>query len=1078
MSEQYGYYRFPTVCDNTIVFVCEDDLWSVPITGGTAGRLTANLGEVSTPFLSPDGNHLAFIGREEGHPEVYCMPARGGVARRLTFLGVMTAVIGWSPDSRSILFRSDTGQSFPRLFNLYQIDREGGLPEKLPVGLAHQLSYGPQGEKVISRNNFRESAYWKRYRGGTAGVIWIDRTGDGTFQPLIHLSGDLSCPMWIGDRIFFISDHDGIGNLYSCSPSGQELTQHTHHTEYYVRHATTDGKTIVYQAGGDLFVYQPTAEIAHRQIPIEFHSPQVQRQRKFVESGKYMEDYDLHPDGHSVIVTTRGKSFAMGNWEGAVTQLGEPDGVRYRLTRWLNDRQRFVTLSDQGGEEAIEIWSTDITVAPARLAGLKIGRAIDLEVSPIADQIVLSNHRHELILVDLETKQSHILDRSDYRQIEGCCWSPDGQWIAYSCAETQQTYSIKICNVGDRNIYCLTPPRFRDIRPSFDPAGKFIYFLAVREFNPVYDSIFFDLNFPRGMRPFLISLKADTPSPFIPIPHALGDNSNQPGKREDAPNDREIPVVEIDFDGIDRRVAAFPVPEGIYEQIWGLRDKVLFTSLPIQGSLDFNWRSTEPDAHATLEMYDFSEQKHEKIATEVTNFQISSVSGSLIYRSKNRLRVCKVEPLNEEKPVKDEPNRDSGWLDLERIKVSVALTAEWQQMLHEIWRLQRDHFWTVDMSGVDWQGVLDRYSPLLKRVSTRSEFSDLVWEMQGELGTSHAYEIGGDYRKEPDYKLGFLGADFICDSATNGYRITHIVQGDAWNEKASSPLQRLGHNIQVGDILLAVNGQRLSRQRSPQELLVHQSGSEVNLTFAGARSGERRSITVKTLEDETLARYREWVEANHQLVQDATKGQVGYIHVPDMSPHGYAEFHRYYAVEVEKKALIVDVRYNGGGHVSALLLEKLLRRRIGYDVPRWGKPEPYPAESVIGPIVALTNEYAGSDGDIFSHCFKLMKLGTLIGKRTWGGVIGIWPRHTLVDGSFTSQPEFSFWFTDVGWGVENYGTDPDIAIDIAPQDWVQGKDPQMEKAIRVILEQLQNNPVGLPNFGDRPQLPLPVHNSP
>jgi tricorn protease len=1079
MSTQQGYYRFPTLNDNTIVFVCEDDLWLVPRTGGRAIRLTANLGEVAHPFLSPDGDRLAFIGQEEGHREVYVMPATGGVAKRLTFLGAGTTVVGWSPDGQFILFRSNTGQPFSIIPHLYRINWQGGLPEKLSVGLAHQISYGPQGGVVISRNNFRESAYWKRYRGGTAGVIWIDLLGDGNFQPLIDLKGDRSCPMWIGDsrgeadRIFFISDHEGIGNLYSCTPDGSELTQHTRHCDYYVRHATTDGQAIVYQAGGDLFCYQPGSEWTPQPIVIEFYSPQVQKQRKFIDSDQFMEEYDLHPDGHSVVVTTRGKSFACGNWEGAVTQLGSPDGIRYRLTRWLNDHQRLVTLSDQGGEEALEIWSTNINVAPTRLKDLDIGRAIALEVSPIGNQVALSNHRHELIVVDLESWQWAILDRSEYRRIEGLSWSPDGKWVAYSCAETQQTYSIKLCHVSDRRVHCLTPPRFRDIRPTFDPTGKFIYFLSVREFNPVYDSIFFDLNFPRGMRPFLIALKTDTPSPFIPIPRPLEDSPEDEKKADTNLESSAPPVVEVDFDGIDRRIAAFPVPEGIYEQIWGLKDKVLFTTLPVQGSLDVDWRATEPEAAATLELYDLKDQKHEKVATEVTSFRVSRGSETLIYRSKNRLRVCKVEPLDDETPIKDEPSRESGWLNLDRVRVSVDVTAEWQQMLHEIWRLQRDHFWTADLSGVDWSLVWARYSPLLTRITTRSEFSDLVWEMQGELGTSHAYELGGDYRQEPNYKLGFLGADFAYDPTTDAYRITHIVQGDPWSEQASSPLQRLGNDIKVGDVLLAIGGQRLSQQRSPQELLVHQSGCEVTLTLAGSHPGESRTITVKTLASETPARYREWVEANHRRVQEATNGRVGYVHVPDMGPDGYAEFHRYYAVEVEKEALIVDVRYNGGGHVSPLLLEKLLRRRVGYDVPRWGKPEPYPAASVMGPMVALTNEYAGSDGDIFSHCFKLLKLGTLIGKRTWGGVIGIWPRHALVDGSLTSQPEFSFWFTDVGWGVENHGTDPDIPLEITPQDWGQGRDPQLEKAIGLILEQLTNTPVGLPEFGDRPQLSLP-----
>lgn len=1078
MSEQFGYYRFPSIHNDTIVFVCEDDLWRVPVAGGIPARLTANLGEVSHPMLSPDGQHLAFIGREEGNTEVYSMPASGGVAKRLTFLGskATTKVVGWSPDGRSILFRTGAEQPFPIISNIYQIDRLGGLPQKIPVGLAHQISYGATGGIAIGRNNFRESAYWKRYRGGTAGVIWIDRSGNGNFQPLINLKGDLSCPMWIGERIFFISDFEGIGNLYSCNPAGAGLAKHTAHHEFYVRHASTDGKRIVYQAGGDLFLYDPATEIANQQIAIEFHSPQVQRQRKFVDSTKFIDDYDLHPGGHSVVVTSRGKSFAMGNWESALTQLGEPDGVRYRLTRWLNDGNRFVTISDQGGEEAIELHSTNIDTPAERLFNLDIGRAINLEVSPVANQVVLSNHRHEIVLVDLDIKQSHILDRSDYHRIEGCCWSPDGCWVAYSCAETQQTSSIKICNIDNRRVYCLTPPRFRDFRPTFDPAGKFIYFLSAREFNPVYDSLLFDLNFPRGMRPYLISLTADTPSPFIPVPRSLEDESDKAKQTEASADRRDIPIVKIDLDGIERRIAAFPVPEGIYQQIWGLKGKVIFSSLPIQGSLDRHWADPEPEAEATLEVYDFATQKHNKVATEITNFRVARFSNqTLIYRSKNRLRVCKVEPLAADKPpIKDEPNRETGWLNLDRIKVSIVPSQEWQQMLHEIWRLQQDHFWTADMSGVDWQRVFDRYAPLLKRVSTRSEFSDLVWEMQGELGTSHAYELGGDYRQEPEYQLGFLGADFAYDPASDAYRVEHIVVGDPWNEKASSPLQRLGANVRVGDLLLAVGGQRVSCHRSPQELLVNQSDCEVNLTFAGAEPGSSRTITVKTLAGETVARYRDWVEANRAKVLEATGGRVGYLHIPDMSPRGYAEFHRYYAVEVEKEALIVDVRYNGGGHVSALLLEKLLRKRLGYNVPRWGKPESYPSDSMMGPIVALTNEYAGSDGDIFSHCFKLMKLGTLIGKRTWGGVIGIWPRHALVDGSLTSQPEFSFWFNDVGWDVENYGTDPDITVEISPSDWVQGKDPQLEKGIQTVLDRLSQGVVGLPEFGDRPQLPLPT----
>jgi tricorn protease len=421
-------------------------------------------------------------------------------------------------------------------------------------------------------------------------------------------------------------------------------------------------------------------------------------------------------------------------------------------------------------------------------------------------------------------------------------------------------------------------------------------------------------------------------------------------------------------------------------------------------------------------------------------------------------------------------------------------------MFREAWRLQRDHFWTEDMSQVDWQEVYRRYYPLIDRVTTRSEFSDIMWEMQGELGTSHAYEFGGDYRPAPRYHQGFLGADFEYDAQTDGYRIRHIVQGDPWSEQVDSPLRRIGVNVQVDDVLLAVDGQRLSRTVSPQQLLVNQANSEVQLTFAlknGAPTEpasnaskpkskgkkkksdqpapelQTRTVLVKTLRSETRALYREWVEQNRRRVHEASGDRVGYVHVPDMSPFGYAEFHRYYLAESEYEGLIIDVRFNGGGNVSQLLLEKLARRRLGYDQPRYGQVMPYPFHSVLGPMVALTNEYAGSDGDVFCHAFKMMGLGPLIGKRTWGGVIGIWPRHSLVDGTTTTQPEFSSWFEDVGWEIENYGTMPDIEVDIKPQDYIAGQDTQLERGIKEILKFMEETPARIPDFGPAPSLALP-----
>ncbi|MGH9550607.1 MAG: PDZ domain-containing protein, partial [Terriglobales bacterium] len=369
--------------------------------------------------------------------------------------------------------------------------------------------------------------------------------------------------------------------------------------------------------------------------------------------------------------------------------------------------------------------------------------------------------------------------------------------------------------------------------------------------------------------------------------------------------------------------------------------------------------------------------------------------------------------------------RKSGWIELGRAQTLVHPQQEWTQMYEEAWRLQSEQFWDESMSNVDWKVVHDRYAAILKRVRTRAELSDIIWEMQGELGTSHAYEMGGDYRRIPAYYRGFLGADLVWNAKHKGYTVERIVRGDSWADECDSPLAVPGADVAEGETIVAVNGREVNKEITPDELLLNNAAREVSLTVID-KKGERRNVVTKTLRNEVMLRYRNWVERNRKLVHERTNGKVGYVHIPDMGPFGFAEFHRGYLTEVHRDGLIVDARYNRGGHVSPLLLEKLARKRSGYDISRWGVPMPYPPESVAGPMVCLTNQFAGSDGDIFSHCFKLYQLGPLVGKRTWGGVIGIWPRHRLVDGTITTQPEYSFWFKDVGWKVENYGTDPDF----------------------------------------------------
>jgi tricorn protease len=707
----------------------------------------------------------------------------------------------------------------------------------------------------------------------------------------------------------------------------------------------------------------------------------------------------------------------------------------------------------------VVVLTADGSEPPRRLDAIDTGRILNLEVSPTADLVVFGNHRNELFLVDLEAEQPEavLLDSSPYGRLDAAAWAPDGRWVAYHAPVTPQTVAIKLCRVETRKVTQVTSPVLRDYLPAWDPEGKYLYFIGQRDYNPVYDELQFDLNFPMGSRPFAVALRKDVPSPFIPsrkAPESEEAQAQEKAEAERAPTARQ--PIEIDLDGIERRAIAFPVPEGKYARVQGIKGKALFSSFPVEGTRTPSWYDTSAPAKGVLDVYDFENQKQERLIDGITDFWIGRDEKTMLYRASERLRVLKAG----EKPASDAgdtPSRTSGWIDLERVRVSVRPGAEWRQMFREAWRLQREHFWVEDMSGLDWDAIYRRYLPLVDRVTTRSELSDLLWEVQGELGTSHAYEIGGEYRPGPTYAQGHLGVDWELDPATGRYTIGRIVEGDPWDTGATSPLNRPGLDVQVGDAVLAVNGQPVGGAVSPGEWLVNQADQEVLLTIQRGDEAPR-TIGVKALGSEQAARYRDWVEGNRRAVHEATDGRVGYIHIPDMGPEGYAEFHRGYLVESNREGLLVDVRYNGGGHVSQLLLEKLSKRRLGYDFPRWGAPEPYPQHAPRGPIVALTNELAGSDGDIFSHTFKLLGIGPLVGKRTWGGVIGIWPRHTLADGTLTTQPEFSFFFDDVGWNVENYGTDPDLEVDNRPQDYVRGVDVQLNRAIEVCLEQFEKRP--------------------
>ncbi|HEV3088001.1 MAG TPA: PDZ domain-containing protein, partial [Candidatus Elarobacter sp.] len=935
-----GYVRTPTIADDLIVFACEDDLWSVGAAGGVARRLTTTEGECSLPRLSPDGKLLAFVGRDEGSPELYVMPSEGGVPRLLTHLGseVLNAC-GWSRDGRYIYYTSDAGAPFVKETLAFRIDAFGGEPVNLGIGHAMTLDVAADGATLLGRNAI-DPARWKRYRGGTAGHLWVDARGTGEYVRICReVNGNLVWPLWHGERVLFLSDHEGIGNLYSVLHDGSDLQRHTDERDYYARFPSSDGTRVVYACGGEL-VLLDLRDGSVRRVPVEMPSNAPETARRFVEASELLETWNASHDGTALALVSRGRAYTMPLWEEAVTEhgIGDPGtsasfGVRRRLLTFMHDDKRVAYVDDFGGYERVVVAPADQSGAPQYVTEADTGIMHQLVASPAGDRIAFANNRNELWLLDLGSAP-RLLDRSVGERIDDLAFSPDGRWLAYTWSPKSHTTIVRIADCETKQIVDATSALREDRSPAWDPEGKYLYFLSSRDFHPVYDALQFELSFPEAWRPYLLTLRETFPNPFVAKPAPLHKHRDD----DDDDEDDKKPKVEVIVEaaGLPQRMLAFPVDEGAYDRIAAAKGRAIFSRFPVRG-IRPNDRDHE-GSEGELIAYAFEDQRSAALASEVEDFVLGSDGRTLVYASHGKLRAIDAtgdlpEDGDEEKPL-PEPGRRTGWLDLGRISVLVEPRAEWRQMLREAWRLQRENFWDPQMSGIDWDAVLPRYDALLEKVRTRNELSDVIWEMQGELGTSHAYESGGDKPLPPQYKRGFLGADIVWDDALKAYRVQRILRGDPWNREADSPLAEPGVDVKEGDLIVAIGGRTVDAQNGPGALLVNQAGRDVVLSIVRGAGSTPRRVLVRTLRDERMLRYRAWVDANRTQVQLRTKGRVGYVHIPDMGPWGFAEFHRGYLTEFDRDGLIVDVRYNRGGHVSALLLEKLARKRVGYDVSR------------------------------------------------------------------------------------------------------------------------------------------------
>jgi tricorn protease len=1081
-----SYLRFPHLRADTLVFTAEDDVWTAPQSGGRAYRLTADDVPVAHPRLSPDGTRVAWTSWRNGAPEVYVSDVDGGGVRRLTYWGDPRAEsLGWTPDGE-VLALSATGQASPRRTWAYAIPPEAGTPRRLPYGPVSDVALAADGPTVVvSTLMGREPAWWKRYRGGTAGKLWWDRSGDGEFERLAaDVDGQLSSPMIVGSRIAFLSDHEGWGNLYSLGADGTGLRRHTDHggpgaPGFYARHASTDGQRVVYESAGELWILDSLDE-EPRRLDVRLGGPRTNRDPYRVSTARELTWAAPDRTGRTSITLVRGTVHRLTHRDGpARTLLAEP-GVRARLARPLGT-DRAVWVDDAEGEDAVCIAPLDERadgVEPMRRYGAgEVGRVLELAPAPDASAVALTTHDGRLLVLDVAAGTLRQLAQGADRELADLAWSPDSAWLAYSDPAEAGLSRIMMARLADDTLVAVTEPRFADTDPVFTSDGKYLAFLSRRSFDPIYDEHAFDLTFPASWRPFLVPLAARTPSPFGASPDG---RPVTPGEEGDAdlpateePKDEEKskekdddgpPEVVVDVEGLTSRVVPMPVPAARYSGMQAGKDCLLWYRIPVSGVLGDALADTDDRAERpVLERFDLVRRKLDVIADPVSAFAVSGDGTRLVVRDGRTLRVLRTDRSGSDTP--SSGDADEFEIDTSRVVVTVDPTAEWRQMFDEAGRLMRDHFWVADMAGVDWDAELARYRPLVDAVGSHDDLVDLLWEVHGELATSHAYVQAGK-AGDSGGRPGLLGADLEPAPGGEGWRVVRVLPPETSAPAARSPLSGPGVDVREGDVILEVGGRPVDPGYGPAPLLLSGADTLVELTVRSGPdrrdAGAVRRVVVKPLASEAALRYQDWVAGRRAFVADRSDGRLGYLHVPDMGAQGWAQLHRDLTRETSRDGLILDVRGNGGGHTSQLVIEKLARKVIGWDAPRHRQATTYPEDAPRGPVVALADELAGSDGDIVTAAIKRLGIGPVVGVRTWGGVIGIDSRYRLVDGTGVTQPRYATWFDDSGWSIENYGVDPDIEVVMRPQDWVAGRDPQLERAVDIALAALAERPAVRP----------------
>lgn len=1047
-ADEARLLRFPTTNGSDVVFSYAGDLYKVSLNGGEARRLTSHVGYEMFARFSPDGKTIAFTGQYDGNTEVYSMSSDGGEPKRLTYtstnrrddlgdrMGPNNVVLTWSPDGKKIVYRNRIGSGFTG--KLWTISTEGGMPDVISLPEGGFCSYSPDGKKLAYNRVFREFRNWKYYKGGMADDIWIyDPTGKSVINITNNVAQDIM-PMWIGNEIFFLSDRDRTMNLFVYNVQTKQIQKVTNYTDYDIKFPSSNGKLIVYEQGGFLYKLDPSTRQSVRiQISLSAENIYARKEMKNVES--YVTSSSLSPDGSRLAVTARGEVFDVPAKDGVTRNIARTPGANERTAQWSPDGKYIAYISDRTGET--EIWIQSVSGGEAiQLTKDNDTYIRSLQWSPDSKNILYTDRKNRIVLVDVVARSKKVVMQNPLSEFFGVNFSPDSQWITYTKPEKNNMSVVYVYHLTSGKEYPITEKWYDSSSPAFSSDGKYLIFSSERDFNPTYSQTEWNHVYNRMGCVYIALLSKDTPSPLLSKDAQVSVKSEAQPKATDKSkkeNDtkKELKTatvtINIDAENIAERIIKLPLSSGYYGNFFSDGKKIWY----------YEGGSTKS--------FDLAERKEDTVAE-------GAAMGSYMFGSKKALFR-----KGRDWYVTDFPTAKVSWdnkVNLGNMIAPIDYPQEWAQIYDEAWRAYRDGFYLENMHGVDWKAMKAKYAALLPYVKCRLDLNYLIGEMIAELNCGHAYVNPGETVRAERINMGLLGAELKRDKS-GFYQIEKILPGANYRSELRSPLTEPGLKVKEGDYIIAVDGIPTSTVTNVYNLLIGKAGvlTELTVNDKASETGARK-IVVNPIETEDPLYHYNWVQNNMKMVEKATNGRVGYIYIPDMGPEGLNEFSRYFYPQLDKEALIIDDRANGGGNVSPMILERLNREVYRATMSRVStRIGTVPEGTLVGPKVCLINKYSASDGDLFPWGFRALGLGKLIGTRTWGGVVGISGSLPFMDGTDVRVPFFTSYDAKTGqWIIENHGVDPDILIDNDPIKEQMGEDQQLNKAIEVIMQELKD----------------------